>query len=483
MKKITLALVFMMLGTFAVLAQNVPQGLNYQAILQDSKGPLVSKSVDLRLSIIDGSNNILYQETFSKFTEVNGGINTVIGTGNVQSGTFTGINWGAGDRYLKVEVNVGGAGYQTYGSNMKFQSVPYALYSLNPGPKGDKGDAGAPGVAGKDGVDGKDGAPGAPGKDGPAGKDGVDGKNGADGSANINGNTNYVVKFTGSTTGGNSLIYDNGTQVSIGTTSPRTLNKFEVNTSGTNFTAISGITTGNYYGVFGEGDASGLSGVYGRNMASDGTGVFGAGNGLTPVRLTSGTGGAFVGDYFGVFGLSKNTSTTVYRAGGYFSTDASGSYSIVGAMSSSNVARKIEGNGTVNTVVKDTEGKQVLLSATESPENLFSDYGSGVLVNGKAHITLDPIFAKNISVNSQHPLRVFIQLEGDCHGVFVTNKSGDGFDVVELMNGTSNVSFTWSVVANRSDEVLLNGTVSKYSDERFAPAMGLLPTQNALSGK
>jgi hypothetical protein len=38
--------------------------------------------------------------------------------------------------------------------------------------------------------------------------------------ANANGTTNYVPKFTGSTTLGNSLIFDNGTNVGIGTTSP-----------------------------------------------------------------------------------------------------------------------------------------------------------------------------------------------------------------------------------------------------------------------
>lgn len=39
-------------------------------------------------------------------------------------------------------------------------------------------------------------------------------------SASVSGTTNYVSKFTSSTTIGNSLIYDNGTNVGIGTTSP-----------------------------------------------------------------------------------------------------------------------------------------------------------------------------------------------------------------------------------------------------------------------
>ncbi len=369
MKKIALVIVFVIIGIANSLAQNVPQGMNYQAILQDSKGPISGKAVDLRLSVLDGSNNILYQETFSKFTELNGGINTVIGSGNVQSGTFTGINWGAGDRYLKVEVNVGGAGYQTYGSNMKFQSVPYALYSLNPGPKGDKGDKGDVGTPGLPGTPGKDGVDGKAGIDG---KNGTDGKDGAPGSANINGTTNYVVRFTGSTSGGNSLIYDNGTQVSIGTTSPTSGNKLEVNTIGTNFDAINGIASGNFTGVYGESDGAGY-GISGINKDASGTGIVGSGNGATAFYLTSGSGGAFTGDKYGVFGLSTSTTTGIFRAGGYFQDNSSGSYAIVGAITSAGTTRKIEGNGTVNTVVKDTEGKQILLSAIETPENIFTE--------------------------------------------------------------------------------------------------------------
>jgi hypothetical protein len=49
---------------------------------------------------------------------------------------------------------------------------------------------------------------------------GATGATGAAGSANISGTTNYVVKFTGTTTGGNSQLFDNGTNVGIGTTGP-----------------------------------------------------------------------------------------------------------------------------------------------------------------------------------------------------------------------------------------------------------------------
>ena len=57
--------------------------------------------------------------------------------------------------------------------------------------------------------------------------------------------------------------------------------------------------------------------------------------------------------------------------------------------------------------------------APEAPEVLFEDYGTGQLTNGSVKIDIDPIFEKNINIDEKHPLKVFIQLEGDCNGVFV----------------------------------------------------------------
>ena len=64
-----------------------------------------------------------------------------------------------------------------------------------------------------------------------------------------------------------------------------------------------------------------------------------------------------------------------------------------------------------------TKNKPVNLYCPEAPEVLFQDFGKGTLVNGAAHIVLDETFIKNVTVNDNHPLRVIIQLEGDCNGV------------------------------------------------------------------
>ncbi|MBK7288618.1 MAG: hypothetical protein IPI95_16995, partial [Flavobacteriales bacterium] len=225
---------------------------------------------------------------------------------------------------------------------------------------------------------------------------------------------------------------------------------------------------------------------YGLTVAS-GTGLVGAGNNggiLTPAK---GCGVAGTGKQYGVVGFATTTVNTNPNSnsaangnnascGGYFEVQNGGTaqtWAYVGVRDNTAVLRKIIGPGTVNTIVHDLNGDRVALSCPEAPENLFQDYGSGRLVNGKAHIELDPVLAKNIVVDDRHPLRVFIQPEGDCKGVYVkATKRVRASEVVELSNGHSNVSFSYTVVANRADEVLPDGSISRYSAERFPPAPG-----------
>ena len=129
---------------------------------------------------------------------------------------------------------------------------------------------------------------------------------------------------------------------------------------------------------------------------------------------------------------------------------------------------KVLGTGTVSTIVRDKQERYRVMYAPEAPEVLFQDYGVGQLVNGQARLNIDPVLAKNIHVDVKHPLKVFIQLEGDCNGVYVTDKSKDGFTVKELQGGTSSINFSWQLVATRADTKNASGKViSKFQDLRF----------------
>lgn len=175
----------------------------------------------------------------------------------------------------------------------------------------------------------------------------------------------------------------------------------------------------------------------------------------------------------GVHGRANNTNvTTTDKMGGFFNVSSSTGSVIpaaaaVGAVID-NTVYKIVGRGIVSTLVRDTAGEERIMVAPEAPEALFQDYGIGQLINGKATILLDPILTKNIAVDENHPMKVFVQLEGDCNGVYVTNKTANGFEVVELNHGVSNTKFSYQIIANRADEEQ-GGRVSKYSDMRFKP--------------
>ncbi len=169
---------------------------------------------------------------------------------------------------------------------------------------------------------------------------------------------------------------------------------------------------------------------------------------------------------------------TMYYGGYFYSggSSSNSSYAYTGARYSG-TNYKIIGNGAVSTIVDDTNGDKKVMFAPEAPEVLFEDYGTAQLVNGTANVSIDPIFTNNIVVNDRHPLKVFIQLEGDCNGVYVTNKSANGFTVRELQGGASNVSFSYHIVANRKDSAGRSaGDNSKFSELRFPDAPDAMKT-------
>ena len=224
-------------------------------------------------------------------------------------------------------------------------------------------------------------------------------------------------------------------------------------------------------GVYGKCASNGNPGVYGGNTQATGVGVGGYGNNATLSTLTVGSGGAFTGLDYGVYGYATATGTSSQAAaGGYFASNPTGTYYAYIAYYAGGTQYKIFGTGTVSTIVSDINNKKVVLHCPETPEIYFQDFGEGQLINGKAHIDIDPTFSKNVVVSDKHPLRVFIQLQGDCKGVYTTTETQTGFDVVELQGGQSNVKFHWTITANRADEIMSSGTISHNVDQRFEPA-------------
>ncbi len=172
----------------ASMAQ-APQKMSYQAVIRNSSNALVAnQSVGMRISILQGSanGNAVYVETHNTTTNDNGLASIEIGSGTVESGTFSAINWAVGSYFIKTETDpAGGTNYSIAGTS-QLLSVPYALYAANsgsstPGPQGPAGADGAPGAVGPQGPQGPAGNDGAPGPQGPVGATGPQGPSGATG--------------------------------------------------------------------------------------------------------------------------------------------------------------------------------------------------------------------------------------------------------------------------------------------------------------
>lgn len=204
---------------------------------------------------------------------------------------------------------------------------------------------------------------------------------------------------------------------------------------------------GNMFTAFG-----GLGTVYGHNYHWGGNGVIGIGQNASQNAIQNGAGGCFVGNTLGVAVIINHT---VNSSGIYIQNSGLGIPFVwsIGSIVGSTTVRKIIGAGVVSTVVDDLEGNRVMLNSPESPECLYVDYGVGQLKDGYALITIDPILSKNIIVDEEHPLKVFIQPEGDCNGVYVKSKSIKNFEVQELNQGKSNISFSYQIVATMGDQV------------------------------
>lgn len=214
------------------------------------------------------------------------------------------------------------------------------------------------------------------------------------------------------------------------------------------------------------------------NTNASGIAVNGAGQNTTNNGLGTGSGGAFNGVSTGAtaFYTTGGAGTCFYGADGFGASWSFGQWT--GA-----AYRKVTGNGTVSTIAKGLNDERLIMNCPESPENLYMDYGHGKLINGIAKVIIDPILSKNIIVDEGHPLKVFVQLEGDCNGVFVTNKTNNGFEVRELNNGKSNVDFTYSIVATHGNETYISPDghirIAKY-DLRWEKAADVPKTINPI---
>jgi hypothetical protein len=122
-----------------------PQSIPYQAVVRNTDGSnMANAAVIITFKIHDNSANgtVVYEETHATTTNAQGLVSLNVGGGTAVTGTFSGIQWGTGSKFLHVLMNAGNVVVDL--GTQQMLSVPYALYAANsqPGPQGEAGAAG-----------------------------------------------------------------------------------------------------------------------------------------------------------------------------------------------------------------------------------------------------------------------------------------------------------------------------------------------------
>ena len=127
--------IFALLFCIFISAQ-APEKFSYQAVIRNASNALIANAtVGVKISILKSSaaGTVVYAESQTATTNINGLVSIQIGAGTPITGTIAGINWGADSYYIKTETDpAGGTSYSIAGTT-QLLSVPYALYSKNSG--------------------------------------------------------------------------------------------------------------------------------------------------------------------------------------------------------------------------------------------------------------------------------------------------------------------------------------------------------------
>ena len=113
-----------------------PQAIPYQAVVRNASGNIISNQpVKLRFSIHDSvaTGTIVYKEIHTISTNAQGLVNVNIGKGTIQTGIFSGINWGKNGKFIQIELDAMNNNTYTDLGTTQMMSVPYALYAEKSG--------------------------------------------------------------------------------------------------------------------------------------------------------------------------------------------------------------------------------------------------------------------------------------------------------------------------------------------------------------
>lgn len=151
------SLLIYIIGQLAVVNVTAQAGFNYQAVLRDNNGEVLSSQpVQIQVNLLEGSpeGQLVYRELHEVVTNPFGTVSVIIGQGIDQNGNIDSLHFERNSYFLQVKVDEDMSGnFQDFGVDM-IRPVPVAMYALN-GTRGEKGEPGEPGPPGERGEDGK----------------------------------------------------------------------------------------------------------------------------------------------------------------------------------------------------------------------------------------------------------------------------------------------------------------------------------------
>lgn len=128
--------VFLLCTFFYALNSNAqvpdPEKMSYQAVIRNAANALVTnQAVGMKISILQGSTSgtVVYAETQTPTSNINGLVSLEIGGGTPVTGTFAAIDWANGPFFIKTETDpTGGTSYTITGTS-QLASTPYSLHA------------------------------------------------------------------------------------------------------------------------------------------------------------------------------------------------------------------------------------------------------------------------------------------------------------------------------------------------------------------
>jgi len=211
------------------------------------------------------------------------------------------------------------------------------------------------------------------------------------------------------------------------------------NTQNSSYTiaGVSGFSNGASYGIGVAGYAKNGFAVYGKSSNSAIYGQSTGGSGVEAHSSAAGKAALFAQNSVGgpVMWLDNPAGTSTVM-----DVESNGNVSISGGMS---IAGSLTVGGGCSGCAKLRRRVRSYAATASAPT--LEDFGEAAVHQGAAHVDLDATYARAIAQRPDY--LVFITPEGDSRGLFVTNKSLEGFDVREAQGGRSSLAFSYRIVA------------------------------------